>query len=214
MSLHIIIIIITGIFSYMGFSDHRFFEKYKFSVSGIKAGEYYRLITSGFLHADWNHFFVNMITLYFFGDYIIYNLGNTGFLIVYFGGIFLGNYLSYYLHKNDLWYSAIGASAGVNAIVFSAITLDPMMKLYLYFFIPLPGIIFALGYLWYTVKGSQNTMSRIGHEAHFGGAIAGVVLTILLDFKLGFLAHPLLTILIAGALVGGYYYINGNKKLM
>ncbi len=211
MSLTTILIIITGIFTYQGFSDHRFFEKYKFSVSGIKAGEIYRYITSAFLHADWNHFFVNMITLYFFGDYMLRELGITGFLAVYFGGVILGNYISYYFHKNDLWYAAIGASAGVNATVFSAITLEPTMNLYLFFLLPMPGFIFALGYLWYTVKGTDNTMSRIGHEAHFGGAIAGVIITLILNFQDGFLAHPLMTLLIIGALGGGYYYLE-NKK--
>ncbi len=211
MSIVTIIIIVTAIFTYQGFSNPSFFEKYKFSVAGIKAGEYYRLITSAFLHADWNHLFVNMITLYFFGDYIVARLGVTGFLIIYFGGVALGNYLAYYLHKNDLWYSAIGASAGVNAVVFSAITLDPTMTLYLMFFFPIPGILFALGYLWYTVKGSQNMGSRIGHEAHFGGALAGVILTILLDSRHAFLDHPLLTLLIIGALAGGYYYLQKGK---
>ncbi len=211
MSIVTIIIIITVIFSYQGFKDHRFFEKYKFSVAGIKAGEYYRLITSAFLHADWNHLFVNMLTLYFFGDYVVAHLGTTGFLIVYFGGVILGNYLSFYLHKNDLWYSAIGASAGVNAVVFSAITLDPTMTLYLMFFLPIPGILFALGYLWYTVMGSKNTLSRIGHEAHFGGAIAGVILTILLDYNRAFAAHPLMTLLILAALAGGFYYLQKGK---
>ncbi len=211
MSIVTILIIVTVIFSYQGFNNPSFFEKYKFSVAGIRAGEYYRLITSAFLHADWNHLFVNLITLYFFGDYIVARLGVTGFLIIYFGGVALGNYLAYYMHKNDLWYSAIGASAGVNAVVFSAITLDPTMTLYLMFFFPIPGILFALGYLWYTVKGSQNLNSRIGHEAHFGGAIAGVLLTILLDFKHSFAAHPLMTLLIMAALGGGYYYLQKGK---
>jgi len=211
MSIATIIIIITGIVTYQGFSDHHFFEKLKFSVSGIKAGEYYRFITSAFLHADWNHFFFNMITLYFFGDYMIGRLGVHGFLLIYFGGIFVGNYLSYYFHKNDLWYAAIGASAGVNAVIFSAITLDPMMNLYLFFILPIPGLIFALGYLWYTVKGTQDTHSRIGHEAHFGGAIVGVIITLFLDFQEGFSNHPLMTILIVGAVAGGYFYLE-NKK--
>ncbi len=211
MSLSTIIIIITGITTYMGFKDHRFFERYKFSVSGIKAGEYYRFISSAFLHADWTHYLVNMFTLYFFGDFIVSNFGATSFLLIYFGGVFIGNYLAYYFHKDDLWYNAIGASAGVNAVVFSYVTLLPFDFIYFFAIIPIPAIIFALSYLWYTTKGTQDTYSRIGHEAHFGGAIAGVLMTIIIDYQLAVAAHPLVTILLLAALGYGFYYMQKKK---
>ncbi len=211
MSLSTIIIIITGITTYMGFSDHKFFEKYKFSVAGIQAGEYYRFITSAFLHADWNHFLINMFTLYFFGDFVVGYFGSGIFLTIYFGGVFIGNYLSYYFHKNDLWYAAIGASAGVNAVVYAYVTLLPFEFIYFFAIIPVPAILFALGYLWYTTKGSQDAFSRIGHEAHFGGAIAGVVLTIILDYRHAFLAHPLITTVLLGALGYGFFYMQKRR---
>jgi len=210
MSLSTIIIIITGITTYMGLQDHKFFERYAFSVSGIKAGEYYRFITSAFLHADWTHYAVNMFTLYFFGDFVVQYFGPTTFLLIYFGGVFIGNYLSYYFHKNDLWYKAIGASAGVNAVVYSYVTLQPFDLIFV-FFIPVPAIIYALGYLWYTTKGTQNIYSNIGHEAHFGGAIAGVILTILLDYEHAVKAHPLITLLLLGALGYGFYYMQKRR---
>ncbi len=207
MSLSTIIIIITGITTYLGFNDHKFFERFKFSVSGIKAGEYYRFITSAFLHADWSHYLVNMFTLYFFGDFVVHHFSPTYFLLIYFGGVFIGNYISYYFHKNDLWYSAIGASAGVNAVVFSYVTLYPFDLIFIFAIIPVPAIIFALGYLWYTTKGSQDIYSRIGHEAHFGGAIVGVVASILLDSQRTFGDHPLITLILLGALSYGFYYM-------
>jgi len=207
MSLSTIIIIITGITTYLGFNDHKLFERFKFSVSGIKAGEYYRFFTSAFLHADWSHYLVNMFTLYFFGDFVVHYFGQTNFLLIYFGGVFIGNYLTYYFHKNDLWYSAIGASAGVNAVVFSFVTLLPFEIIWLFAIIPVPAIIFALGYLWYTTKGTQNVHSRIGHEAHLGGAIVGVITSILLDSQTAFGTHPLVTIVLLGALGYGFYYI-------
>jgi len=211
MSVTMMIILATGVVTYMGFENHSLFEKYKFSVLGIQRGEYYRYITSGFLHADWTHYFVNMLTLYFFGDFMEYSFGTQKFLLIYFGGILAGNYLSYYFNKHNSWYAAIGASAGVNATIFAAITLIPLMKLRLYFFIPMPGFVFALGYLWYTTMGTQNQRSNIGHTAHFGGALAGVALALLFDFDTAFLAHPMLTLLIISALAGGYYYINGRR---
>jgi len=211
MSLSTLIIIITGITTYLGLKDHKFFERFKFSVSGIKAGEYYRFITSAFLHADWTHFLVNMFTLYFFGDFVVHHFGAKTFLLIYFGGVFIGNYLSYYFHKNDLWYSAIGASAGVNAVVYSFVTLLPFEFLYLFAIIPVPAIIFALGYLWYTTKGSQDPHSRIGHEAHFGGAIAGVIFTILMDYEGAIAAHPMITTALLAALAYGFYYMQKRK---
>jgi len=211
MSLSTIIIIITGITTYMGLQDPKFFERYAFSVSGIKAGEYYRFITSAFLHANWSHYLVNMFTLYFFGDFVVHYFGPITFLLIYFGGVFIGNYLSYYFHKNDLWYKAIGASAGVNAVVFSFVTLYPFKLMYLFAIIPVPAIIFALGYLWYTTKGTQDAFSNIGHEAHFGGAIAGVVITILLDYFQAVQAHPLVTLLLLGALAYGFYYMQKRR---
>ena len=206
-----IIIGVTGIVTYMGFENQSLFDKYKFSVLGIQRGEYYRYITSGFLHADWMHFFINMLVLYFFGDYVEYAFGAQNYLIIYFGGVLIGNYLSYYFNKQNSWYAAIGASAGVNAMVFSMITLAPMKTIWLYAIIPIPGFIFALGYLWYTTMGTQNQRSNIGHEAHFGGAITGVAFALLFRFDSAFIAHPLLSLLIIAALAGGYYYINGKR---
>ena len=207
MSLSTIIIIITGITTYLGFNDHKLFERFKFSVSGIKAGEYYRFFTSAFLHADWSHYLVNMFTLYFFGDFVVHYFGQTNFLLIYFGGVFIGNYLTYYFHKNDLWYSAIGASAGVNAVVFSFVTLLPFEIIWLFAIIPVPAIVFALGYLWYTTKGTQNVHSRIGHEAHLGGPLIREINSILLDSQTAFGTHPLVTIVLLGALGYGFYYI-------
>ena len=211
MSISTTIIIITAITTGIGFNDRNFFENFKFSVSGIKAGEYHRLLTSAFLHADWSHFFVNMFTLYFFGDFVVHYFGNKYFLLIYFGGVYAGNMLSYFFHKNDLWYSAIGASAGVNAVVFSFVTLYPFELIYLFAFIPAPAIVFALLYLWYTVKGTQDAYSRIGHEAHFGGAIVGIVVTILLDNEGAFSAHPVITSVLLGALAFGFYYMEKNN---
>ena len=138
--------------------------------------------------------------------------GSSYFLMIYFGGVYVGNVLSYYFHKNDLWYAAIGASAGVNALVFSFITLSPWKVIWIFAIIPVPAILFALGYLWYTIKGTQDAYSRIGHEAHFGGAIAGVLMTLVLDFRDAFTAHPWVAIILLGALGYGFYYMK-NKNL-
>ncbi len=180
----LITIIIIGaniIFSMKGFKDFSFFEKYKFNIGSIKRGEQVRMISSGFLHADQMHLFFNMFTLYFFADVVIGNLGQFKFAIIYFGSLVVGNLLSYYFHKNEYYYSAVGASGAVTGILYSAILLYPDMRLYMFFIpIPIPGYVFGIGYLLYSIYGMKNRSGNIGHDAHFGGAIGGYVITLVM----------------------------------
>ena len=96
-----VVIIANILFSMKGFKDLEFFNKFKFHIGGIKAGEKIRLISSGFLHADYHHLFVNMFTLYFFGDQVVYRLGAVMFVVVYMVSLLLGNYLSFKFHNNQ-----------------------------------------------------------------------------------------------------------------
>ena len=175
----IIIIAANVIISYKGFGDYTFFETYKFNVGGIKRGEQIRMFSSGFLHVDTMHLFFNMFTLYIFADVVISFLGKTPFLLIYIVSLLVGNVLSLYFHKNEYHYSAVGASGAVTGIVYSAILLRPEMSLYLMFIpIPIPAYVFGVGYLLYSIYGMKNRIGNIGHDAHFGGAIGGYVLTL------------------------------------
>ncbi len=177
----IIIIAANIIFSFKGFNDFSFFEKYKFNIGGIRRGEQVRMIGSGFLHVDEMHLFFNMFTLYFFADEVIDYLGEFNFAIVYFGSLVVGNLLSYYFHKNEYHYSAVGASGAVTGILYSAILLNPDMSLYMFFIpVPIPGYVFGIGYLLYSIYGMKNKVGNIGHDAHFGGAIGGYVITLIM----------------------------------
>jgi len=177
----ILIIGVNVIISIKGFNDFSFFEQYKFNIGGIRRGEQIRMIASGFLHADEMHLFFNMFTLYFFADEVISYLGPINFLIVYFGSLIMGNLLSFYFHKNEYHYSAVGASGAVTGVLYSAILLNPDMKLYMMFIpIAIPAYIFGIGYLLYSIYGMKNSVGNIGHDAHFGGAIGGYVITLLL----------------------------------
>ena len=178
----IIIIAANVIISYKGFGDYSFFDKYKFQVGGVRRGEQIRLVSSGFLHADTQHLLFNMLTLYFFADVVIALLSPIQFLLVYFGSLLLGSLLSLYFHKDEFHYSAVGASGAVTGILYSAILLQPGMNLYLFFIpIPIPAYIFGIGYLLYSIYGMKNRIGNIGHDAHFGGAIGGYVITLLLS---------------------------------
>ena len=177
----IIIIAANVIMSMKGFDDRGFFEKYKFNVGSVKRGEQIRMLSSGFLHADTTHLFFNMFTLYFFADAVIDGLGNFNFIIIYFASLIFGNLLSLYFHKDEYWYSAIGASGAVTGVLYSAILLQPDMSLYMFLIpIPIPGYVFGIGYLLYSIYGMKNQIGNIGHDAHFGGAIGGYVVTLLL----------------------------------
>ena len=167
------------IFSFKGFKDHTFFDRYKFNTASVKRGEKVRILSSGFLHVDTAHLFLNMLTLYFFADIVIAALGSMSFLLIYFTSLILGNLLSYYFHKDEYQYDAVGASGAVSGIIYAAILLYPDMSLYMFFIpIPIPAYIFGIGYMLYSIYGMKNRIGNIGHDAHFGGAVGGYILTL------------------------------------
>ena len=176
----IIIIAANVIISLKGFKDFTFFEKYKFNIAGIQRGEQVRMFSSGFLHVDTMHLFFNMFTLFFFANVVINNVGVGKFVIIYLASLIVGNLLSFYLHKKEYHYSAVGASGAVTGVLYAAILLYPNMGLYLFFIpIAIPAWIFGLVYLLYSIYGMRKRLGNIGHDAHFGGAIAGYALTLL-----------------------------------
>ncbi|WP_340063446.1 rhomboid family intramembrane serine protease [Ascidiimonas aurantiaca] len=176
------IVIITAniLISIKGFNDFSFFEKYKFHIGSIRRGEQLRMLTSGFLHVDFTHLFFNMLTLYFFADVVIFNFGQPKFLIIYIVSLLAGSLLALFFHKDEYHYSAVGASGAVTGILYSAILLQPGMKLFLFFIpIPIPAYVFGIGYLLYSIYGMKKRFGNIGHTAHFGGAVGGYVTTLI-----------------------------------
>lgn len=201
----IVIIVANVLISYKGFSDFNFFEKYKFHVGGIHRGEKFRMFSSGFLHVDTQHLLFNMLTLYFFADIVVQDLGTLSFVLVYVGSLILGSVLSLYFHKDEYHYSAVGASGAVTGILYSAILLRPEMSLYMFFVpIPIPAYVFGIGYLLYSIYGMKTRSGNIGHDAHFGGAIGGYVITLLLAtwlfetnlLMIGLLAIPIVLLFV------------------
>ncbi|QAA81272.1 rhomboid family intramembrane serine protease [Aequorivita sp. H23M31] len=180
---HIAVIIIIAanvIISMKGFNDLSFFEKYKFNVAGIRRGEQIRMFSSAFLHADFSHLLFNMLTLYFFADVVIDQVGVMYFVIIYVASLLAGNLLAFYFHKDEPHYSAIGASGAVMGILYSAILFYPDMSLFIFFIpIPIPAWLFGMAYLLYSIYGMKNRVGNIGHDAHIGGAVGGYVLTLL-----------------------------------
>lgn len=192
----ILIIIANVLFSMKGFDNYAFFETYKFQINKIINGEKIRMISAGFLHADWVHLGFNMYALYLFGDIVSSILGTLNFLIIYFGSLLAGSLYTFYFHKNEPYYSAIGASGAVSGIVYASILLFPDMQLLLFFAIPIPGYVFGVGYLLYSIYGMKKQLGNIGHAAHLGGTIGGFAITLLLVPEL-FVVNTIFVVLLA-----------------
>lgn len=177
----LIIIAVTCLISIMAFSNHNLFDRFKFSTYAIlQHNQWDRIVTSAFLHADWSHLLFNMLTLYFFGPHVTAKVGVFGFLLIYFAAIIIGNLLTLFLQRRDSGYTAIGASGGVCGILFATIAINPGIGIYIMFIpIAIPGWIFAIAYLAYSIFGMRNSWGNIGHSAHLGGALAGFIIAIL-----------------------------------
>ena len=177
----LLLIVITALVTYKGFKDYSFFERYKFQVNRILNGDKIRMMSSGFLHADWLHFAFNMYALLLFGNIVAGRLGNLYFIIIYFGSLLAGSLYSLFYHKKESYYSAIGASGAVSGIVYACILIYPQMELSpLFLPIPIPGYIIGVAYMLYTIYGMKKRVGNIGHSAHLGGAIGGYALVLLL----------------------------------
>ncbi|MBE2290251.1 MAG: rhomboid family intramembrane serine protease [Chitinophagaceae bacterium] len=143
--------------------------------------EYYRLLTSGFIHADWNHLIFNMVSLYFIGSSAESILG-MGFLTLYLTGIIISSLPSFLKHRNNSYYRSLGASGGVAAIMFFFIYFAPWSKLYIIFLpIGIPAILFGVLYLVYEAYMAKKGGGTMNHDAHFWGAVYGLVYALIID---------------------------------
>ena len=179
----LLLIVANVAFSYKGFKNSLFFNKYEFEVEKILIyKDYKRLVTSGFLHTNWMHLIFNMLALYFFSGSVEAYLGPIQLLLIYFISLAGGNLFSLYIHKNQSDYSAVGASGAICGIIFASIALFPGMGIGL-FFIPLsiPGWLFGLAYVLYAIYGIKSRRTNSGHDAHLAGALIGMLVALLFE---------------------------------
>lgn len=174
-----IIFIFTLITSIYAFNDRQLLANFMFHPYTVSRGsKIYTFVTSGLIHADWMHLFFNMFTFYFFAFRLEAMMGHWQFGLMYFLSLVLSDLPSLVKNKDNYRYNSLGASGAISAILFSYILYDPLSIIGV-MFIPMPAIVFGVLYLvysWYMGKKGQDT---IGHDAHFFGALTGLIFTII-----------------------------------
>ena len=143
--------------------------------------EYEKLITSGFVHADTTHLIFNMLTFYFFAFSLERVIGSLRFVTLYFFGLVLSEIGTCLKHRNDPNYASLGASGAILAVLFASIVYFPNTSIYLFFALPIPAPLFAVGYLIYSYWQSKQNTGNVNHDAHFGGALTGLAFVALTD---------------------------------
>ncbi len=191
----IFFIVITCLISILAFYNREIFAKLQFNPYQVyHRKEYFRLLTHGFIHADWMHLFVNMFVLYFFGRNVesyfqqlefrgVIHFPNFFFTFLYLAAIVIASLTTLYKYKDNIMYNSVGASGGVAAILFCSIFSDPYNPVYVYF-IKMPGIIFGILYLVYSQYMSKKKVDNVNHDAHFIGAVFGFIFPIIIKFSL------------------------------
>ncbi len=184
------IIILTVLVSIIALNNSDINYRFRFTPYMIHTEkQWYRFFTHALVHADWMHLAINMFVLYSFGrqveQYFAFFFGGKAayyFVLMYVGGTVFSSVSSYIRYSNEPYYHAVGASGAVSAIVFSSIVLDPLAKLgFLFLPIPMPAFLFGIIYLIYSAYMAKKGHDNIGHDAHFWGAIFGVLFTIALQ---------------------------------
>jgi len=150
----------------------------------------YTLISSGFIHADVMHLGFNMLSYYFFAfqleagnkDLGFTGLGHWQFGVLYFASLILSDIPSVYKHRDDSWYHSLGASGAVSAVIFSFIMFSPLagMGLIILPGLYIPSVLFGALYLIYCNYASKHARDNVNHDAHFFGALSGLLITVIM----------------------------------
>jgi membrane associated rhomboid family serine protease len=178
------IIIVTCVVTLAGFKNGKVVDELIFWPPAInKKHQYYRFITCGLIHADYMHLIFNMLTLYFFGTFMeAHYQGELGlqkwyYLALYIGALIVSNIPTYLKHRNDYNYRSLGASGAVSAVLFAFILLYPWQRIVVLVF-PVPAIVYGVLFLVYSAYMSRKGGDNVNHDAHFYGALFGILFTI------------------------------------
>lgn len=202
--------------SYKGFKSSAFFDRYQFEVDKILLyKDYKRLVTSGFLHINWMHLLFNMFSLYFFSGVVEATLGPFNFLLIYFASLVGGGLLSLLIHRQEGDYSSAGASGAVCGILFASVALYPEMGIQLFPLpISIPSWLYAIAYVLFTIYAVRSQKYNVGHDAHLGGALVGLVLAVAMHPSVLRHNYPEILIIMVPSVIFIYVIVNRPGLLL
>lgn len=205
----LLIVLVTCLISFSAFRRELLLARYAFAVDGILIHkEYSRLVSAGFVHADWRHLLFNMYTLLSFSGRVEAITGPWQVLILYFASLIGGNLLSLYIHRNDWAYRAVGASGAVAGLIFATIVVFPGLPISpLFMPFRVPAWAFGLFYTLFSIYGIKSLNDNIGHDAHLGGALTGMLAICLLDTDIARANWPFVLLLTAPTVVFLYFLV-------
>lgn len=169
---------LAGLFGSATIIERCLFRPYWF----LRRRQYETIITSGFVHADLPHLLFNALTFYFFAFQVERQVGSARFAALYLFGLVVSDAGTYFKHRNDPNYASLGASGAISAVLFASIVYFPWQKLFILPIpVPIPAPLFAIGYVAYSWYSARHARGRINHDAHLGGALAGLAFVLLTD---------------------------------